>query len=84
VAIRNGVVDTSRLTAGDLSGNEGAVLLNQLATSSSVYTYTEGPTKGGVQNLDRGADWRYGKGKGPGDLAPPGVDAAISIDPSVR
>ena len=84
VAIRNGAVDTSGLTAGDLSGNEGAVLLNQLATSSNVYTYTEGPTKGGVQNLDRGADWRYGKGKGPGDLPPPGVDDAISIDPSVR
>ena len=84
VAIRNGVVDTSSLPAADLSGNEGALLLNQLATSSSVYTYTEDPTPGGVQNLDRGADWRYGKGKGPGDLPPSGVDAAISIDPSVR
>jgi len=38
--IRNGVVDTSGLTAADLSGNEGALLLNQLATSKNVYTYT--------------------------------------------
>jgi hypothetical protein len=84
VVIRNGVVDTSGLTSADLSGNEGAVLLNQLATSNAVHTYTEGPVKGGVQNLDNRPDWRYGKGKGPGDLPPEGVDDAVTIDPSVR
>jgi RHS repeat-associated protein len=83
VTIRNGVVDTSGLTAADLSGNEGALLLNQLATSQSVYSYTEASNPKGVTNLDTKPDWRYGKGKGPGDLPPAGVDAAVTVDPSV-
>jgi len=83
VVIQNGVANTSGLTAADLSGNEGALLLNQLATSQSVYTYTEASNPRGVTNLDNKPDWRYGKGKGPGDLPPAGVDAAVTIDPSV-
>jgi len=39
IIITNGVVDTSRLTSDDLSTNEGALLLSQLAISPHVYTY---------------------------------------------
>jgi hypothetical protein len=83
VAIRNGVVDVSGLTAAVRTSNEGAALLFDLATSKSVYTYTEASTPRGVENLDNRADWRYGKGKGPEHLPPAGVDAAVTIDPSI-
>jgi len=84
VQIVNGEIDVSRLTQQDLTGNEGALLIHQLATSRFVYTYDESACPGGLSNLDNRSDWRYRGGKQSRFLPPTGVDDAVTIDPSAR
>jgi RHS repeat-associated protein len=79
-------------TGLDLSGNEGATLVNQLVTSSDTYGFAlsdtantaGGPVKLGndpISNLDNQLDDRYSKGKSPTDLPPKGVADQVTIDP---
>ncbi len=88
---QTGVVsfDTSGL---DLSGNEGATLVNQLVTSSDTYglalsdtaNTASGPVKltnDPISNLDNQADLRYLNGKKPTDLPSTGVADQVIIDP---
>ena len=97
IAVTNGRLDVSGLTAADLSGNEGAALLQQMATSSSVYSYSEGTTiqaaggpqrvSGAAANLNDRPDSRYsgrpGGAKVPAELPPAGVNDAVVINPGV-
>ncbi len=97
IAIVNGKVDVSGLTSGDLANNEGATLIQELATSTSVYSYTEAAnaqSRGGSQrvpgisNLDSQADARlsYRKGgqKVAAELPPVGIDASITLNPAAK
>jgi RHS repeat-associated protein len=95
---QDGSIDTTNLTQQDLSGNEGALLLQQMALSSSVYTYEEGTTSqsaGGPQNVsgvlnldDNPTDIVLPNGnampKGPGRFPVAGVNGAVTVDPSVQ
>jgi hypothetical protein len=95
---QNGTMDTSQLTQQDLSGNEGALLLQQMALSTNVYTYEEGNTaqsRGGAQNVsgvlnldDNPTDVILPNGnalaKGPGRFPVAGVNGAVTVDPSVQ
>lgn len=97
IAITNGKLDTSGITASDLQNNEGALLLHQLATSTNVYTYAEGSTiataagvqsfNGSAANLNNRPDSRYRHRKGghkvPAELPPAGIDDAVVINPSI-
>jgi len=79
----------------DLSANEGASLVDQLANSSNVYDLSLGataqtaagpkPLTGDdvILNLDNRPDDRYQNGKGPENLPAAGVDAQIGINPSL-
>jgi hypothetical protein len=80
-------------TGLDLSGNEGATLVNQLVTSSDTYVFAlsdTANTAGGlvkmandpVSNLDNNPDDRYGQGKTPTDLPPKGVADQVTINPN--
>lgn len=88
---QTGVVsfDTTDL---DLSGNEGAKLVNQLVTSSDTYGFAlsdNANTSGGpvnltndpISNLDNQLDDRFGKGKVPTDLPSKGITDQVTIDP---
>jgi len=84
---------TVDLTGIDLSHNEGASLLNNVVSSSSIYSLTVGnsiqtaggsrPLKGddSILNLDNAADWRYGNGKSPNDLPAGKIADQIGINP---
>ena len=88
-------VDTSNLTPADLAFNEGAKLINDLATSANQYLFEEGQTVSTLagqqpyrlpshaQNLNNSPDWRAPRGKGPESRPPAGFDAVISVDPTV-
>jgi hypothetical protein len=88
---QTGVVsfDTTGL---DLSGNEGATLVNQLVTSSDTYGFElsdTAKTAGGpvnlandpISNLDNQTDVRYPNGKNPTDLPAKGIADQVTIDP---
>jgi RHS repeat-associated protein len=92
----DGTLDTSELTQEDLTTNEGALLLDQMATSKCVYTYEEGQTAmtadgpqrvNGVKNLDDNSVDLVLNGtpvaKGPQGFPPAGVNGSITVDPSV-
>jgi RHS repeat-associated protein len=73
----------------DLSKNEGAQLLSDLISSGNTYDLSYGSslqTSGRVinvtflENLDRKADWRYGKGKTPEDQPRAGVDGQVAFN----
>jgi RHS repeat-associated protein len=94
ISITGGVLNVSQLTPSDISGNEGASLLNQLATDSNIYAYSEGssiataagirPLNGGVENLDINPDWRtMGNPKTPSNLPSGGIADIIGINPSI-
>ena len=92
--IVDGVLDVSGIQSSDLEGNEGALLLFQLANSSNVYTYGEGTTietaggaraVSGISVLDNRPDARYDRrgGKSPMFRPASGIDASVVIDPNV-
>ena len=95
---QDGSLDTSKLTQQDLAGNEGALLLQQMAVSTNVYTYEEGKTaqtQAGTQQVsdianldDNSTDLILSSGspltKGPARFPVPGVNGAITINPSVQ
>jgi hypothetical protein len=92
--ISDGFLDVSAVQASDLEGNEGALLLFQLATSSNVYTYGEGTTietaagprtVSGAAIIDNRPDSRFDRsgGKSPAYRPASGVHASVVIDPSV-
>jgi RHS repeat-associated protein len=84
---------TVDLTGIDLSQNEGASLINNLVSSSNVYSLALGDTvqtAGGplslsgdnsIANLDRNPDDRYSKGKTAKDLPAKGIDDQVGINP---
>jgi RHS repeat-associated protein len=94
----DGSIDTSQLTAQDIAGNEGALLLRQMDVSTDVYTYEEGttaPTRGGTQQVsgvlnldDNPTDLILPNGnahqKGPGRFPVTGVNGAVTVDPAVQ
>jgi RHS repeat-associated protein len=82
---------TITVDIGGLEGNEGAMLLDEVANDKKVnYGLTLGeematkggmlPLKGSKVNLDNMPDWRYGKGKSGIDLPPSGLDAALGLN----
>ena len=91
-----GTIDVSGFTQEDLANNEGALLIHQLATSSNVYLYIEGPqihTRAGwrdlrdgfkIENLDTNYDWRYLGGKSDAYVPPNGVADVVGIDSSIK
>jgi len=87
IAIVNGVLDASQLTAADLSSNEGALLLHQLATSPLVFSYSEITTGDASVNKTVAPDWRYmdrGEDKPINRLPPLDVDAAITVNSAAK
>jgi RHS repeat-associated protein len=88
----DGTLDVSQYTVDDLTTNEGALLLWQMAHSTNKYTYEEDSvmkTKGGphpvdgITNLDAQPNGEKGTPKKNFGLPVQGVDGAVAIDPAV-
>jgi len=91
LSIVDGRLDVSKLTQEDLK-DPGVRLLYQLATSSNVFVYSEGPAIStlagerpvdGAENLTCTFDNRYRSGQPPSYLPPSGVHAIITINPCI-
>ncbi|HKO55571.1 MAG TPA: hypothetical protein VJ276_06795 [Thermoanaerobaculia bacterium] len=92
VSVRtDNTLDTIQLTTADLVNNEGALLLNEMATSANVYTYEEGQVVDtaagpepvdGVANLDNQPVNSIGRAKPANQFPPPEVDGAVVVDPT--
>jgi RHS repeat-associated protein len=87
----DGTLDVSQLTNEDLVGNEGALLLWEMARSDKAYTYDEGKTidtaagpqpVDGVANLDQKSVDLYGRAVPPQRWPVGEVDGAVVVDPT--